>query len=132
MSGRAAFSWEDPFLLDDQLIDEERMIRDAAAAFGKSELLPRIQEAYLNETTEPELFRLMGQAGLLGVTLPEKYGAADASYVAYGLVAREVERVDSGYRSMMSVQSSLVIYPIYAYGSEEQKDKYLPGLVSGE
>ena len=132
MSGRAAFSWEDPFLIEDQLTEEERMIRDAAAAFGKSELLPRIQEAYLNETTEPELFRLMGQAGLLGVTLPEKYGAADASYVAYGLVAREVERIDSGYRSMMSVQSSLVIYPIYAYGSEEQKDKYLPGLVSGE
>ncbi|WP_374708299.1 acyl-CoA dehydrogenase [Pseudochrobactrum sp. sp1633] len=126
------FSWSDPFLLDDQLSDDERMIRDSAAAFAKSELLPRIEEAYLEEAVQPELFRLMGQAGLLGVTLPEKYGAAEANYVSYGLVAREVERVDSGYRSMMSVQSSLVIYPIFAYGSEEQKDKYLPGLVSGE
>ncbi|WP_313616424.1 acyl-CoA dehydrogenase family protein, partial [Rhizobium sp.] len=108
------------------------MIRDAAAAFGKSELLPRVSEAYLSETTEPELFRLMGRTGLLGVTLPEEYGAANASYVAYGLVAREVERIDSGYRSMMSVQSSLVIHPIFAYGSDEQKKKYLPGLVSGE
>ncbi len=132
MSERASFNWQDPFLLEDQLNDDERMIRDSAAAFAKAELLPRIQDAYLSETSEPELFRLMGQAGLLGVTLPEKYGAADASYVAYGLVAREVERIDSGYRSMMSVQSSLVIYPIFAYGSEEQKDKYLPGLVSGE
>ncbi|MEK1928890.1 MAG: acyl-CoA dehydrogenase, partial [Pararhizobium sp.] len=112
--------------------EEERMIRDSAAAFAEAELLPRVQEAYLNEHTDPELFRLMGKAGLLGVTLPEKYGAAGANYVAYGLVAREVERVDSGYRSMMSVQSSLVIFPIYAYGSEEQRDKYLPGLVSGE
>ncbi|WP_245314661.1 acyl-CoA dehydrogenase [Sinorhizobium alkalisoli] len=108
------------------------MIRDAARTFAEAELLPRVEEAYLEEKTDPGLFRLMGQAGLLGVTLPEKYGAAGASYVSYGLVAREVERVDSGYRSMMSVQSSLVIYPIYAYGSEEQRDKYLPGLVSGE
>lgn len=127
-----AFAWDDPFLLDDQLSEEERMIRDSAAAFAEAELLPRVQEAYLNEHTDAELFRLMGKAGLLGVTLPEKYGAAGANYVAYGLVAREVERVDSGYRSMMSVQSSLVIFPIYAYGSEEQRDKYLPGLVSGE
>ncbi|WP_421091339.1 acyl-CoA dehydrogenase [Pseudochrobactrum sp. MP213Fo] len=126
------FSWSDPFLLDDQLSDDERMIRDSAAAFAKAELAPRIAEAYLEESVQPELFRLMGQAGLLGVTLPEKYGAAEANYVSYGLVAREVERVDSGYRSMMSVQSSLVIYPIYTYGSEEQRDKYLPGLVSGE
>ncbi|MFD1227574.1 acyl-CoA dehydrogenase [Pseudochrobactrum kiredjianiae] len=126
------FSWSDPFLLDDQLSDDERMIRDSAAAFAKSELLPRIEEAYLEEAVQTELFRMMGQAGLLGVTLPEKYGAAEANYVSYGLVAREVERIDSGYRSMMSVQSSLVIYPIFAYGSEEQKDKYLPGLVSGE
>ena len=132
MSERTAFNWQDPFLLEDQLTEDERMIRDTAAAFAQSELLPRINEAYLSETSEPELFRLMGQTGLLGVTLPEKYGAAEASYVAYGLVAREVERIDSGYRSMMSVQSSLVIYPIFAYGSEEQKDKYLPGLVSGE
>ncbi|WP_245436780.1 acyl-CoA dehydrogenase [Rhizobium chutanense] len=108
------------------------MIRDSAAAFAESELLPRVQDAYLEEKTDPELFRLMGRAGLLGVTLPEKYGAADANYIAYGLVAREVERIDSGYRSMMSVQSSLVMYPIFAYGSQEQKDKYLPGLVAGE
>ena len=132
MSDMTKFSWSDPFLLDDQLSDDERMIRDSAAAFAKSELLPRIEEAYLEEAVQPELFRMMGQAGLLGVTLPEKYGAAEANYVSYGLVAREVERIDSGYRSMMSVQSSLVIYPIFAYGSEEQKDKYLPGLVSGE
>jgi glutaryl-CoA dehydrogenase len=126
------FSWDDPFLLDDQLSEEERMIRDAAKAFAEAELAPRVSDAYLEEKTDPGLFKLMGQAGLLGVTLPEKYGAAGANYVSYGLVAREVERVDSGYRSMMSVQSSLVIYPIYAYGSEEQRDKYLPGLVSGE
>jgi glutaryl-CoA dehydrogenase len=128
----STFSWNDPFLLDDQLSDEERMIRDSAAAFAEAELLPRVNDAYLNETAAPELFPLMGKAGLLGVTLPEKYGAADANYVSYGLVAREVERIDSGYHSMMSVQSSLVIHPINAYGSEEQKDKYLPGLVSGE
>jgi glutaryl-CoA dehydrogenase len=127
-----AFAWDDPFLFEDQLSEEERMIRDAAKAFAEAELLPHVQDAYLEEKTDPGLFRRMGQAGLLGVTLPEKYGAAGANYVAYGLVAREVERVDSGYRSMMSVQSSLVIYPIYAYGSEEQRDKYLPGLVSGE
>jgi glutaryl-CoA dehydrogenase len=131
-SQTSPFAWNDPFLLDDQLSDDERMIRDSAAAFAAAELLPRVQEAYLNEHTDPDLFRLMGKAGLLGVTLPEKYGAANANYVAYGLVAREVERVDSGYRSMMSVQSSLVMYPIYAYGSEAQRDKYLPGLVSGE
>lgn len=129
---RAAFNWEDPFLLEEQLNEDERMIRDSAKAFASDVLLPRIDKAYLDETTDPDLFRLMGQAGLLGVTLPEEYGAADASYVSYGLVAREVERVDSGYRSMMSVQSSLVMYPIYAYGSDEQRQKYLPGLVSGE
>lgn len=128
----ASFAWNDPFLLDDQLSDEERMIRDAATAFAREELLPRVEAAYLDEHTDPELFRLMGKAGLLGVTLPEKYGAAASNYLAYGLVAREVERIDSGYRSMMSVQSSLVMYPINAYGSEEQKDKYLPGLVSGD
>ncbi|TCU07608.1 glutaryl-CoA dehydrogenase [Rhizobium sullae] len=128
----SAFAWDDPFLLEDQLAEEERMIRDAAKAFAEAELMPLVQDAYLEEKTDPGIFRLMGQAGLLGVTLPENYGAAGANYVSYGLVAREVERVDSGYRSMMSVQSSLVIYPIYAYGSEEQRDKYLPGLVSGE
>ncbi|ACO00867.1 MULTISPECIES: acyl-CoA dehydrogenase [Brucella] len=129
---RAAFAWEDPFLLEEQLTEDERMIRDSAKAFASDVLLPRVEKAYLEETTDPELFHLMGQAGLLGVTLPEDYGAANASYVAYGLVAREVERIDSGYRSMMSVQSSLVMYPIYAYGSDEQRKKYLPGLVSGE
>lgn len=129
---RAVFNWEDPFLLDEQLTEDERMIRDSAQAFSSDVLLPRIEKAYLDETTDPDLFRLMGQAGLLGVTLPEEYGAANAGYVSYGLVAREVERIDSGYRSMMSVQSSLVMYPIYAYGSDEQRKKYLPGLVSGE
>ncbi|SON58058.1 Acyl-CoA dehydrogenase [Hartmannibacter diazotrophicus] len=132
MSDKAAFAWDDPFLLNDQLAEDERMIRDAAADFAREELLPRVEKAYLDEVTDPGLFPLMGKAGLLGVTLPETYGAAGANYVAYGLVAREVERVDSGYRSMMSVQSSLVIYPIHAYGSEEQKAKFLPGLVSGE
>ncbi|GEO86926.1 glutaryl-CoA dehydrogenase [Ciceribacter naphthalenivorans] len=132
MSEMRPFSWSDPFLMTEVLTEDERMIQASAEAFAQSELMPRVSEAYLNETVAPELFKLMGQAGLLGVTLPEKYGAADAGYVAYGLVAREVERIDSGYRSMMSVQSSLVIYPIYAYGSEEQKDKYLPGLVSGD
>ncbi|KXF78586.1 acyl-CoA dehydrogenase [Paramesorhizobium deserti] len=129
---KAAFVWSDPFLLEEQLTEDERMIRDSARAFAESELAPRVQEAYLEEKTDPALFRLMGEAGLLGVTLPEEYGTAGASYVAYGLVAREVERVDSGYRSMMSVQSSLVMYPIYAYGSEEQRKKYLPKLASGE
>ncbi|MEC9464083.1 MAG: acyl-CoA dehydrogenase [Pseudomonadota bacterium] len=132
MSEMRPFSWSDPFLMSEVLSEDERMIQDAAAAFAEAELAPRVADAYLGETVEPELFRLMGMAGLLGVTLPEKYGAADANYVSYGLVAREIERIDSGYRSMMSVQSSLVIYPIYAYGSEEQRDKYLPGLVSGE
>ncbi len=125
------FSWSDPFLLEEQLSEDERMIRDAAAAFAQSELAPRIQHEYLAEKTDPELFALMGQAGLLGVTIPQQYGTAGAGYVAYGLVAREVERVDSGYRSMMSVQSSLVMYPIHAYGSEAQRQKYLPGLASG-
>ncbi len=108
------------------------MIRDTAASFAKAELLPRIEAAYLDEETDPGLFRLMGEAGLLGVTLPQDYGAAGASYVAYGLVAREVERIDSGYRSMMSVQSSLVMYPIFTYGSPEQRRKYLPRPCLGE
>ncbi|WP_158967776.1 acyl-CoA dehydrogenase [Chachezhania sediminis] len=127
-----AFTWDDPFLLDDQLTEEERMIRDSARDFAQAELAPGIVDAYMNEQTDPELFAKMGAAGLLGVTLPEEYGCAGATYVSYGLVAREVERVDSGYRSMMSVQSSLVMYPIYAYGSEEQRRKYLPKLASGE
>ena len=126
------FQWDDPFLLNDQLTEDERMIRDTARDFAQEKLLPRIVKAYANETTEREIFNEMGELGLLGVTLPEDYGCANASYVSYGLVAREVERVDSGYRSMMSVQSSLVMYPIYAYGSEAQRKKYLPKLASGE
>jgi len=132
MSDMAPFIWSDPFLLEEQLSAEERMIRDSASAFARTELAPRIKDAYMEETTDPGLFKAMGRAGLLGVTLPEKYGAAGTNYVSYGLVAREVERVDSGYRSMMSVQSSLVIHPIHAYGSEAQKDHYLPGLVAGD
>jgi glutaryl-CoA dehydrogenase len=128
----ASFVWSDPFLLEDQLSEEERMIRDAAAAFAADKLAPRIEEAYLNEVTDPAIFREMGEAGLLGVTIPEQYGGIGAGYVTYGLVAREVERVDSGYRSMMSVQSSLVMYPIYAYGDETQRKKFLPKLASGE
>ena len=126
------FQWDDPFLLNDQITEDERMIRDTARDYAQEKLLPRIVKAYANETTEREIFNEMGALGLLGVTLPEEYGCAHASYVSYGLVAREVERVDSGYRSMMSVQSSLVMYPIYAYGSEAQRKKYLPKLASGE
>jgi glutaryl-CoA dehydrogenase len=126
------FQWDDPLLIESQLTEDERMIRDSAREFATKELRPRIEKAYLEEKTEPKLFRLMGKAGLLGVTLPEEFGCANAGYVAYGLVAREVERVDSGYRSMMSVQSSLVMYPIHAYGDEAQRKKYLPGLARGE
>ena len=129
---RGAFRWDDPFLLDDQLTDDERLIRDSARSFAQERLLPGIVEAYAEEKTDRSLFNAMGELGLLGVTLPEEYGCAGASYVAYGLVAREVERIDSGYRSMMSVQSSLVMYPIYAYGDESQRKKYLPKLASGE
>ena len=125
------FDWEDAFRLEDQLTEDERMLRDAARAFAQGQLQPRVIEAYRDELSAPELFAEMGEAGLLGATLPEEYGGLGASYVTYGLIAREIERVDSGYRSMMSVQSSLVIYPIYAYGSEEQRRKYLPGLCSG-
>jgi glutaryl-CoA dehydrogenase len=126
------FAWDDPFLLETQLTDDERMIRDTAAAFAADKLAPRVEHAYLTEECDPEIFREMGAAGLLGITVPEEYGGAGAGYVAYGLVAREVERVDSGYRSMMSVQSSLVMYPIQAYGSEEQRREILPKLASGE
>lgn len=126
------FNWSDPFLLDDQLTEEERLIRDSARAFATESLMPRVEDAYLNEHTDPEIFREMGRAGLLGITVSDEYDGVGASYVAYGLVAREIERVDSGYRSMASVQSSLVMYPIEAYGSEEQKRKYLPKLASGE
>ncbi len=125
------FTWDDPLRLDTQLSEDERLLRDAAHAFAQSELQPRVRDAYANETAAPELFELMGQAGLLGATLPEAYGGLGAGYVTYGLIAREIERVDSGYRSMMSVQSSLVIYPIYAYGTEAQRNRYLPGLCAG-
>jgi glutaryl-CoA dehydrogenase len=128
----ASFRWDDPFLLDEQLTDDERMIRDTARAYAQEKLLPRVIEAYREEKTDRAIFDEMGALGLLGLTLPEDYGCAGASYVAYGLVAREVERVDSGYRSMMSVQSSLVMYPIYAYGDESQRKKYLPKLATGE
>jgi glutaryl-CoA dehydrogenase len=127
-----SFTWDDPFRLDDQLAEDERMIRDSAHAYAQEKLQPRVTDAFANETTDPEIFREMGEMGLLGVTTPEQYGGLGSGYVSYGLVAREVERVDSGYRSMMSVQSSLVMYPIYAYGSEEQRAKYLPKLCTGE
>ncbi len=131
-AGIVPFNWEDPFDLESQLSEEERMIRDAARGFAQDELQPRVIEAYREEVSAPELFPLMGQAGLLGATIPEELGGAGANYVSYGLIAREIERVDSGYRSMASVQSSLVMHPIYAYGSQEQREKYLPGLASGE
>ncbi len=126
------FAWDDPFRLSDQLNEDERMIADSARAYAQEKLQPRITQAFEEEKTDPEIFREMGEMGLLGATIPEEYGGIGAGYVSYGLVAREVERVDSGYRSMMSVQSSLVMYPIYAYGSEEQRQKYLPKLASGE
>ncbi|MFT5720060.1 MAG: glutaryl-CoA dehydrogenase [Motiliproteus sp.] len=129
---RAAFSWIDPFDLDSQLNSEERMIRDAARAYCQQELMPRILEANRHEHFDRQIMTELGQLGLLGATLPEAYGGAGVNYVSYGLVAREVERVDSGYRSAMSVQSSLVMHPIYSYGSEEQRLKYLPKLASGE
>ena len=128
----SSFNWEDPFLFDDQLSDEERMMRDAAHAYAQEKLQPRVIEAFREEKTNPDIFREMGEMGLLGITVPEEYGGLSGSYVSYGLVAREIERVDSGYRSMMSVQSSLVMYPIYAYGSEAQRQKYLPKLARGE
>jgi glutaryl-CoA dehydrogenase len=129
---KPVFAWADPFLLDDQLTEEERLIRDTARAYAQDRLSPRIVEAYLEEKTDRAIFTEMGALGLLGVTVAEAYGGVGAGYVSYGLVAREVERVDSGYRSMMSVQSSLVMYPIEAYGSEAQKLKYLPKLATGE
>jgi glutaryl-CoA dehydrogenase len=128
----SSFNWEDPLLLDAQLEDDERMIRDSARAYAQEKLQPRVIEAYREEKAEPGIFAEMGEMGLLGSTIPEEYGGIGAGYVAYGLVAREIERVDSGYRSMMSVQSSLVMYPIYAYGTEEQRQKYLPKLAAGE
>ena len=132
MSSAEGFSWSDPLLLDDQLEEEERLIRDAAEAFAQERLQPRVIEAYAKEHTDPAIFAEMGEQGLLGVTIPAEYGGAGAGYVSYGLVARAVERVDSGYRSMMSVQSSLVMHPIHAFGSEDQKQRYLPPLARGE
>jgi glutaryl-CoA dehydrogenase len=128
----AAFAWDDPFLLDEQLTDEERMIRDAARDYCQGRLLPRVLEANRHERFDRAIMTEMGEMGLLGPTIPEEFGGVGASYVAYGLVAREVERVDSGYRSAMSVQSSLVMHPIFAYGTDEQRAKYLPKLASGE
>ena len=132
MSSKAQFSWSDPFQLDSQLTEDERAIRDAAHSYCQDKLLPRVQLAFRNESTDPSIFREMGDLGLLGVTIPEQYGGSGLNYVSYGLVAREVERIDSGYRSMMSVQSSLVMVPINEFGTEEQKQKYLPRLARGE
>jgi glutaryl-CoA dehydrogenase len=129
---KASFNWADPLLLDSQLTEEERMVRDAAAEYAQGRLMPRIHDAFRHETTDPAIFREMGELGLLGITIPEEYGGANLNYVSYGLIAREIERVDSGYRSMMSVQSSLVMVPINEFGSEAQKQKYLPKLASGE
>ena len=125
------FNWKDPFLLEEQLTEEERMVRDTAKQYAQNELLPRVREAYRNEETDPNIFREMGQLGLLGAMI-DGYGCAGMNYVCYGLIAREIESVDSGYRSMMSVQSSLVMHPINTFGSEFQKEKYLPKLASGE
>ena len=126
------FDWADPLHLDSQLTDVERMVRDTARSYCQEQLLPRVQEAFRHEKTDPAIFREMGELGLLGPTIPEEYGGAGMNYVSYGLIAREVERVDSGYRSMMSVQSSLVMVPINEFGTEAQKQKYLPKLASGE
>ena len=128
----STFEWVDPLRLEDQLSEDERMLRDAAADFAQTTLQPKVRDAYREEAVDAGVFKQMGDAGLLGLTIPEEYGGLGAGYVTYGLVAREVERVDSGYRSMMSVQSSLVMYPIQAYGSEAQRQKYLPGLASGD
>ncbi len=131
-ASKAKFVWDDPLLLDDQLTEEERMVRDTAHDYAQEKLLPRVTEAFRNETSDPAIFREMGELGLLGPTIPAEYGGAGLNYVCYGLIAREVERVDSGYRSMMSVQSSLVMYPIFTYGTEAQRKKYLPKLATGE
>jgi len=125
------FDWADPLRLEDQLTEDERMLRDAANVFAQTTLQPKVTDAYREEIVDPDIFKAMGDAGLLGLTIPEEYGGLGAGYVTYGLVAREIERVDSGYRSMMSVQSSLVMYPIHAYGSDTQREKFLPGLAAG-
>ncbi|EPN41711.1 glutaryl-CoA dehydrogenase, partial [Pseudomonas syringae pv. actinidiae ICMP 19096] len=131
MSGKASFNWIDPLLLDQQLTEEERMVRDTAEQFAQGKLAPRVLEAFRHEKTDPAIFREMGEVGLLGATIPEEFGGSGLNYVCYGLIAREVERVDSGYRSMMSVQSSLVMVPINEFGTQAQKEKYLPKLASG-
>ncbi len=132
MSAKPQFDWSDPFRLDDQLTEDERMARDSAVAFCNERLMPGIIQANREESFDPSIMQAFGEMGMLGVTTPEEYGGAGLSHVAYGLIAREVERVDSGYRSAMSVQSSLVMHPIFAYGTEEQRKKYLPKLASGE
>jgi glutaryl-CoA dehydrogenase len=132
MAAKAQFHWEDPLLLDQQLTEDERMVRDAAQAYAQDKLAPRVLEAFRHESTDPAIFREMGEIGLLGPTIPEQYGGPGLNYVSYGLIAREVERIDSGYRSMMSVQSSLVMVPIYEFGTDTQKEKYLPKLATGE
>lgn len=132
MAANAPFNWEDPLLLEQQLSDEERMVRNSAAQFAQAQLAPRVLEAFRHEQTDPSIFRKMGEAGLLGATIPSEYGGSGLNYVCYGLIAREVERIDSGYRSMMSVQSSLVMVPIYEFGTQAQRQKYLPRLASGE
>ena len=132
MTERPSYDWQDPLLLGEQLTQDERLLADAAAEFAQRSLRPRVIDAYLHETTDPAIFREMGDAGLLGVTIPEEYGGIGANYVSYGLISREIERVDSGFRSMMSVQSSLVMQPILAYGSEAQRRKFLPKLARGE
>ena len=128
----ALFNWADPFLIDKQLSSEEKMIMETARKYSEEKLFPRIKEAWKNENTDPSIFKEMGELGLLGATIPEEYGGIGANYVSYGLIAREIERIDSSYRSMMSVQSSLVMHPIFAFGSNEQKRKYLPKLATGD
>ncbi len=129
---KASFQWDDPLLLDQQLTDDERMVRDAATVYAQEKLMPRVLEAFRSESMDPSIFREMGELGLLGATIPSEYGGAGLNYVSYGLVAREIERVDSGFRSMMSVQSSLVMLPIFEFGTEAQRQKYLPKLATGE
>jgi glutaryl-CoA dehydrogenase len=132
VASKPVFRWDDPLLLEEQLTEDERMVRDTARRYAQEKLMPRIREAFRHEASDPSIFREMGALGLLGPTIPAEYGGAELNYVCYGLIAREIERADSGYRSMMSVQSSLVMYPIHAYGSEAQRRKYLPKLATGE
>ena len=132
MNEKVKFKWDDPFFFDDQLEEEERLVRDTARDYAQEKLMPRVLDANRNETFDREIFNEMGELGFFGITQPEEYGGANLNYVSYGLVNREVERVDSGYRSMMSVQSSLVMHPIYSYGNEDQRKKYLPKLATGE